>query len=112
MCIRDRAYDAADLLLLGHARALFDEGVSGSAEVAHGGLVVIGDRHGALTLGASHTLGATGIRVHQDALLSERALTANFARLELGTDPTSIFSHHPLGEQLLSGCLLYTSRCV
>jgi 16S rRNA (guanine1207-N2)-methyltransferase len=41
--------------------------------------------------------------VHQDALLSERALAANSARLGVGADPTSMFRNHPLGEQLLAG---------
>ncbi len=84
-------------------RGVSPDPASGSAGVLHGGLVVIGDRHGALTLGAAHALGATDIRVHQDALLSERALIANAARLGVGADPTLIFNHHPLGEQLLTG---------
>ena len=135
-----QAYDAADLLLLEHLRERLREdqpgsagvlhgglavigdrhgasrleqsialrGVSpdpasGSAGVLHGGLAVIGDRHGALTLGAAHAYGATGIRVHQDAVLAERALAANAARLGVGADPTSMFRNHPLGEQLLAG---------
>ena len=129
-----QAYDAADLLLLQTAlewhdpagRACRDQGavadhldklddrsgvspdpVSGSARFAKNGAVVtIGDRHGALTLGAAKLLGATGIKVHQDPVLFERALAANAERLGLGDDPTSVFTHHPLGEQLLIGAKL------
>lgn len=63
------------------------------------GLVVVGDRHGALTLGAAHAFGTTDIRVHQDPLLSERALAANAAGLGLA----DTFESLPLGEGLLSG---------
>lgn len=138
-----QAYDAADLLLLEHSREWCGTGDSGSAGVSRGGLVVIGDRHGAsrwgqsialrgvspdpasgsagvlpgglvvigdrhgaITLGAAHVFGATGIRVHQDALLAERALIANATRLGAGADPGATFTHHRLGEQLLAGAKL------
>src|SRR5674476_1616344 len=39
-----------------------------------GGVAVIGDRYGSLTLGAAALHGATAIRTHQDALIGERAL--------------------------------------
>jgi len=98
-----RAHDAADLLLL-------ETAASGSAgSVPDGGLVVIGDRHGALTLGAAEALGATGIRVHQDALLSERALAANAARLRPRIGPVD-YEQHPLGESLLRGARLVLLR--
>lgn len=84
-----RAYDAADLLLLESAAPCDSP-------------VVIGDRHGALTLGAAQLLGARGIRVHQDPLLSERALAANAARLGLAGS----YANHPLGEELLAGARL------
>ena len=88
-------------------RGVSPDPVSGSVRFAKNGAVVtIGDRHGALTLGAAKLLGATGIRVHQDPVLSERALAANAERLGLGDDPTSVFTHHPLGEQLLIGAKL------
>ena len=100
------AYDAADLLLLQAALERLNF-VSGSAcSVKSGTVVTIGDRHGALTLGAAKVLGATGIRVHQDPLLSERALAANVERLQLGADPASVFAHHPLGGALLEGAKL------
>lgn len=89
-----QAYDTADLLLLEHA--------SGLAGGVADGLVIIGDRHGALTLGAAHALGATRIRVHQDPLLSERALAANAQRLGYA----DAYESHPLGESLLRGATL------
>lgn len=82
-------------------------------------LVVIGDRHGALALGAAVVLGARGIRVHQDPLLGERALARNAERLrpsagrasaaghgeapgaEAGARP--VYTSHPLNESLLRG---------
>ncbi|MET1052152.1 MAG: methyltransferase [Mycetocola sp.] len=67
------AVDATDRLLLDTAA---DEiAAAGADEV-----VVIGDRYGALTLGAA-AYGATGIRTHQDGLSGERALAANAASL-------------------------------
>ena len=45
-----QAYDAADLLLLEHLRERLREDQPGSAGVLHGGLAVIGDRHGASRL--------------------------------------------------------------
>ena len=65
-----QAWDASDRLILDEAGALL-------AELDE--VVVIGDRHGALTLGALQG-GATAVRVHQDGVLGERALDANAAR--------------------------------
>ncbi|MCC4249663.1 class I SAM-dependent methyltransferase [Microbacterium testaceum] len=69
------AADAADRLIL-------DESEVARADVPAGGLVVIDDAYGALTLGAA-TAGARGIRVHQDSLTGQRALIANADRAEL-----------------------------
>ncbi|WP_439592125.1 class I SAM-dependent methyltransferase [Microbacterium sp.] len=63
------AMDAADRLIL-------DESAHARSGAASGGLVVIGDAYGALTLAAADG-GARGIRVHQDPLTAERALEAN-----------------------------------
>lgn len=79
-----RAWDAADRYLLDTAAPLL---ASGPAEV-----VVIGDTHGALTLGAL-ALRAQHVRVHTDSLVAERALQANAA--ELGENR---FSLHGLDE--------------
>jgi 16S rRNA (guanine1207-N2)-methyltransferase len=69
------AVDASDRLILGEAAPALAE--------APGGVVVIGDHHGALTLGAITRHNLEGVRVHQDRLLGERALQANAERLGL-----------------------------
>ncbi|XPP27260.1 MAG: class I SAM-dependent methyltransferase [Leucobacter sp.] len=102
-----QAHDATDRLLLqtaaadGH-RGEPDTAEPGSAEPGTGGLVVIGDRHGALTLGAIAGLSARGVRVFQDPLLGERALAANAARLGLATE----YANHQLDASLLTGARL------
>ncbi|GAA1320724.1 class I SAM-dependent methyltransferase [Leucobacter albus] len=87
-----RAYDTADLLALTTAA----ERIRGAQP---GTVVTVGDRHGALTLGAAAVLGATGVRAYQDPLLAERALAQNAARLDLAGS----YSAEPLGETLLAG---------
>src|SRR5690606_28288619 len=67
-----QAYDAADALIL-------DTAGERLAASKPGDVVVIGDRHGALTLGAAAVSGVRGIRTHQDPLLGERALARNAA---------------------------------
>lgn len=71
------AVDATDRLLL-------DEAAPHLAAVGAGQVVVIGDRYGALTLGAVALHGATGVRVHQDERTGELALAANAERTGLG----------------------------
>lgn len=67
-----QAWDATDRLLLEAA----------SAHVRPGGTVaVIGDRYGALTLGALAVLEPGTLRVHQDLITGERALQLNAAAL-------------------------------
>ena len=89
-----QAWDATDRLLLDEAGALPD----GPDDV-----VVIGDRHGALTLGALER-GATRVRVHQDGVLGERALVANADRRGLGHDESGMpFAHHALDSSLVEG---------
>ena len=83
------AVDAADRLIL-------DESAAARADIPDGGLVVIDDAYGALTLGAAAP-GARGIRVHQDALTGEQALSANADRA--GLDGT--FTHHDLDAELV-----------
>lgn len=86
-----QAWDASDRLILDEAGALPD----GLDDV-----VVIGDRHGALTLGALEA-GASRVRVHQDGILGERALVSNAKRR--GVDS---FEHHPLDASLVQGALV------
>ncbi|GAB4086755.1 methyltransferase [Myceligenerans cantabricum] len=84
------AVDATDRLLLDEARDAITS--AGPGEV-----VTLGDRFGALTLGALG-LGARDVRVHQDPVDAEAALRANafVAR-------RSSFDHHPPGAGLLGG---------
>jgi len=88
------AVDATDRLVLDEAAPLL-------ADAADGTVVVIGDRYGALTLGAVARHGVTGIRTHQDRLTGERALHANAERLGLGG-----FASHGLGPGLVAGARL------
>jgi 16S rRNA (guanine1207-N2)-methyltransferase len=66
------AVDAADRLLLDTAAPLI--------AAAPDAVVVVDDAYGALTLGATAVHGATGVRVHQDSLVGERALARNAER--------------------------------
>ncbi len=69
------ASDATDRLLL-------DTAADALGVAAPGEVVIIGDRYGALTLGAL-TLGAPDVRTHQDDLVGELALAGNADRLAL-----------------------------
>ncbi|MHA6693576.1 class I SAM-dependent methyltransferase [Homoserinimonas sp. A520] len=85
------AVDASDRLILDEAAADL---------AAHPTSVgVIGDRYGALTLGAAARHGAHGIRVFQDPLSSEFALGHNAAAAALDDR----FENHGLGAELLTG---------
>ncbi|RKR76119.1 class I SAM-dependent methyltransferase [Frondihabitans australicus] len=86
------AVDATDRLLL-------DEAATSLAAAEPGEVVVIGDHYGALTLGAAALHGSTGIRVHQDPLVGERALDLNAAESNL----SAVFTHHALDESLVAG---------
>jgi len=88
------AVDATDRLVL-------DEAAAALAGAPDGGVVVIGDRYGALTLGAVARHGVTGIRTHQDRLTGELALHANAERLGLDG-----FTSHELGPALVAGARL------
>ncbi|MEW1807513.1 methyltransferase [Pseudarthrobacter sp. NPDC080039] len=100
-----QAWDATDRLLLETAVQL---GRAGSK------ITVIGDRYGALTLGASAVLAPASLRVHQDLITGERALRLNAAALA-GEDghppgPAATDAAHtgngfvqlPLGPELLA----------
>lgn len=67
-----QAWDATDRLLLENAAGLV---------TPETGLAVIGDRFGALTLGALAGLGIRTVRVHQDLITGERALRNNATAL-------------------------------
>lgn len=70
------AVDAADRLIL-------DEADAALAAAPPGTIAVVDDHYGALTLGAVARHDARGVRVHQDSLVSERALAANADRERL-----------------------------
>ncbi|MGX7677320.1 class I SAM-dependent methyltransferase [Jatrophihabitans sp. DSM 45814] len=84
------AVDATDRLLLDEAA----EALAGARPLA-----VIGDRYGALTLGAVALHGATSVRVHQDLLSSERALANNARRTGLAGH----YENFALDSELLTG---------
>ncbi|WP_456823748.1 class I SAM-dependent methyltransferase [Cellulomonas sp. P5_E12] len=85
------AVDASDRLIL-------DEAAPALETTGGSGVVVIGDHHGAMTLGAIARYGLSGVRTHQDRLLGERALQANAERLGLGG-----FTNHELTPALVAG---------
>ncbi len=88
------AVDATDRLVL-------DEAAPALAGAPDGTVVVIGDRYGALTLGAIARHDVTGVRTHQDRLTGERALLANAEWLGLGG-----FTSHGLTPDLVAGARL------
>lgn len=97
-----QAWDATDRLLLETALEMRSAG-----PLRPGGrLAVVGDRYGALTLGAlmlgAGTLGAQAVRVHQDLITGERALRANAEALAIDTG----YENLPLGAGLLAGASL------
>ena len=89
------AVDATDRLLL-------DEAGDALAAAAPGSVVVVGDRYGALTLGAVALHGVEGIRVQQDLLTGERALQENAERAGL----TDTYTAVPLGAEAFTGARL------
>lgn len=86
------AVDAADRLGL-------DEAAPVLADAAPGTVVVIGDRYGALTLGAIERFGLVGVRTHSDRLTGELALAANAERL----GGAEAFRSLDLGPELVAG---------
>ncbi|MBB4134477.1 methyltransferase [Gordonia humi] len=88
------ASDAADRLILDEAGPLLATGAAGTVSV-------IDDAYGALTLGS----GAKDVRVHQDLLTGERALTANAERL--GADG---ITHLPLSPAVVDGSRIVLMR--
>src|SRR5699024_8567864 len=69
------------------------------ADAATDDVVAIGDRYGALALGAIAQHDVPSGRVHQDALSQERAITANAERFGLNDR----VAQHPLDGALVSG---------
>ncbi|WP_309124065.1 methyltransferase [Arthrobacter sp.] len=88
------AVDATDRLLLDTA----GEALRGCAA---GEVAVVGDTHGALTLGTLHA-GAEHVRVHQDSVTGERALAANARSFPL----SGLYTSTVLGKDLFDGVRL------
>lgn len=86
------AVDATDRLVLAEAGAAVEAASAGR-------VVVIGDRYGALTLGAIALHGADDVRVHQDPLTGEQALAQNATRAGV----TAGFRQLPLSPELFAG---------
>jgi len=86
------AVDATDRLVLSGS------GVAIEAAGA-GRVVVVGDRYGAMTLGAMALHGAEDVRVHQDPITGEQALALNATRVELRGG----FRNLPLAPELFLG---------
>ncbi|MDJ0315984.1 MULTISPECIES: class I SAM-dependent methyltransferase [Arthrobacter] len=86
------AFDASDELIL-------RESATGLARMGPGKVSIVGDRYGALTLGAASLHNLTGVRVHQDSLSGQYALNANAARAGLA----DVYDSMPLDASLFSG---------
>ena len=82
-----QAWDATDKLLLETASELL---------TPESRIAVIGDRYGALTLGALASYGVRDVKVHQDLITGERALRNNAAGLGIDAG----FEQLPLGAAL------------
>jgi 16S rRNA (guanine1207-N2)-methyltransferase len=85
------AVDATDRLVLAEVGAAV-------RAAATGRVVVVGDRYGALTLGAMALHGAQDVRVHQDAITGEQALAHNAIRVGL----TNGYRQLPLAPELFA----------
>src|SRR5450631_4320111 len=86
------AVDATDRLVLTEAATAIGATTSGQ-------VVVVGDRYGAMTLGALALHGARDVRVHQDLITGEQALANNSIRVGL----TGGYRQLPLAPELFAG---------
>lgn len=86
------AVDATDRLVLAGSGAAIEAAGAGR-------VVVVGDRYGAMTLGAMALHGAEDVRVHQDPITGEQALALNATRVEM----TGGFRHLPMTPELFDG---------
>ena len=77
------AVDATDRLVLAAAGAEIRAAASDR-------VVVVGDRYGAMTLGAMALHGAEDVRVHQDPITGEQALAGNASRGADGRVPSPL----------------------
>ena len=102
------AVDATDRLVLAEASAAIEATAGPEAgQPGEGGrVVVVGDRYGAMTLGAMALHGARQVRVHQDPLTAEQALRRNAARTGLSEG----FSQLPLTAELFTGATVVVGQ--
>ena len=100
------AVDAADRLLLSELKLAVELDPS----LLSSSLAVIGDTHGALTLGAITEVGFTAVRVHQDARSGELALLNNAHELAAAIPSEAHFSHFPIAEELVVGARVAVLR--
>lgn len=91
------AIDGADRLLLSE----LEQALIAEPSLKDSALTVIGDTHGALTLGAIAELGFTSVRVHQDARSGELALQNNARELAEHVPASATFDQLPLSEELV-----------
>ena len=100
------AVDAADRLLLSE----LSDAIVANPSLTESPLTVIGDTHGALTLGALAECGFTNVKVHQDALSGERALLNNAEELAAAIPSGKTFEHLALAEDLVHGARVVVLR--
>lgn len=86
------AVDATDRLVLAEAGAAVQAAATGR-------VVVVGDRYGAMTLGAVALHDAQDVRVHQDPITREQALAHNAIRVGLSDG----FRQLPMAPELFAG---------
>lgn len=100
------AVDSADRLLLSELQ----DAVAADAALLSTPLTVIGDTHGALTLGAIAEVGFTDVHVHQDACSGELALLNNAHELSALLPTGSRFTQLALAEELVTGSRIVVLR--
>lgn len=100
------AVDAADRLLLRELTVAIDR----DPTRLNSPLTVMGDTHGALTLGALAELGFTQVNVHQDARSGELALENNARGIAGFLPEKSSFHHLPLSAELVQGARVVILR--
>ena len=93
------AVDATDRLVLAEAGLAIEATDAGQ-------VVVVGDRYGAMTLGAIALHGANDVRVHQDPIASEQALAHNAVRAGLDGG----FQQLPLTDELFVGATVVVGQ--
>lgn len=93
------AVDATDRLVLAEGGAAIEAASAGQ-------VVVVGDRYGAMTLGAIAVYGAEDVRVHQDPITSEEALAHNAIRAGLD----SRFRQLALTDELFAGATVVVGQ--